>query len=65
MSAKRDEAIRPPARPDGGYHPRDPEEEQMMPAPMVSEERPGMPCTIWETTFCWLVYETSEPLNIF
>ena len=44
---------------------RIPKNSQMIPAPTVSENVAGIPCLICWTTFCWLVYETRLPENIF
>ncbi len=42
-----------------------PKKSQMMPAPIASENVAGIPCLIWSRTFCWLVYDTRSPVNIF
>ena len=42
-----------------------PKKSQMMAAPIASENVAGSPSLIWSRTFCWLVYDTSDPENIF
>ncbi len=42
-----------------------PKKSQITPAPMLSENVAGIPCSICWTTFCWLVYDTRLPSAIF
>ena len=40
-----------------------PNPNQMIPAPIESENVAGSPCLIWLTTFVWSEYETSFAVN--